>query len=144
MPRPPDARTRRWVAVRAAFRCEYCLTLAGFVPDPFCVEHILPRNEGGSHLAGNLAFSCQGCNNHKAAKTAAIDPVTSLDVPLFNPRTQRWHEHFQWTQAGTVVEGLTATGRATVEGLRLNRPALLNLRWLLVQANLHPPNPKGD
>src|SRR5438552_18898282 len=113
MPRRPDARTRRWLAVQADFRCEYCLTLAGVVPDPFCIEHILPRSHRGSHSRGNLAFSCQGCNNHKGAKTAATDPVTSFAVALFNPRTQRWHEHFQWTQAGTVVAGLTATGRAT-------------------------------
>src|SRR5258708_23953067 len=103
MPQPPDRRTRRLVAVRAGDRCEYCLTLASFVPDPFSTEHILPRSRGGSHQLGNLASSCQGCKNRKGAKTVATDPVTSSVVPLCHPRTQRWEDHFQWTQAGTVV-----------------------------------------
>ena len=37
--------------------------------------------------------------------------------------------------------GLTPTGRAAVEVMRLNRPGLLELRRLLVMAKLHPPNP---
>jgi hypothetical protein len=139
MPKQPDARTRRQVAGRAAYRCEYCVTPAGFVPDSFSIEHIRPRVRGGSHGAENLALSCQGCNNRKGAKTVAADPITHRLVDLYNPRTQRWQEHFQWIDAGTVVEGLTATGRATVECLQLNRPALMNLRWLLGEAGLHPP-----
>ena len=139
MPQPPDAGTRRFVAKRAGYRCEYCLTPASFVPDSFSTEHITPRSRGGSDDPENLALSCQGCNNRKASKTAAADPLTDGLVSLFNPRTQQWHEHFEWTETGTVIEGLTATGRATVYALQLNRPSLVNLRRLLVQAGLHPP-----
>src|SRR5437773_1252431 len=142
MPQRPDARTRWLVAARAEQRCEYCLTPASFVPDFFSTEHVMPRSRGGSHGHQNLAFSCEGCNNRKGAETAALDPVTDLLVPLFNPRTQRWHDHFEWTQAGTIVEGRTATARATVGLLQLNRPALVNLRWLLAQVGLHPPSRK--
>lgn len=37
------------------------------------------------------------------------------------------------------VIGLTATGRATVQELQLNRKNLVNLRALLLLADLHPP-----
>src|SRR5882672_4836103 len=98
----PEAQIRRQVAARAAFRCEYCVTPAGFVPDSFSIEHIHPRVRGGSHRADNLALSCQGCNNRKGAQISAADPITHRMVPLFNPRTQAWHEHFQWTETATV------------------------------------------
>jgi len=40
-----------------------------------------------------------------------------------------------------VIIGLTATGRATVAALHLNRPELLNLRHALYVIGLHPPEP---
>ena len=69
MPERPDARTRRFVARRADFRCEYCRTPVGLVPCPYSAEHILPRSRGGLSVPDNLAFACQGCNGHKASKT---------------------------------------------------------------------------
>lgn len=38
-----------------------------------------------------------------------------------------------------VIVGRTATGRATVEELHLNRPELLNLRRVLKTVGEHPP-----
>src|SRR5216684_6776184 len=105
MPDRPDARTRRFVAARADFRCEYCLTPMGLVPSPYSTEHILPRSKAGTDHSDNLAYSCPGCNGHKAAKTTAIDPATLKTVPLFNPRQEKWTEHFGWTADGTRVEG---------------------------------------
>jgi|SRR6266850_5346451 len=135
----PDARTRRLVAERAGFCCEYCLTPAGLAPSPFSAEHILPRSQGGTNANDNLAFSCQGCNGHKYARTEATDPVTGKMVLLFNPRHQIWSQHFGWTADGTRVEGKSPVGRATVLALQLNRPGLLNLRRLMVIAGIHPP-----
>jgi hypothetical protein len=60
-------------------------------------------------------------------------------VRLFHPRRDRWADHFAWTDDGTRILGLTPTGRATVEALRLNREPLVNLRRVLVQAGEHPP-----
>ena len=31
----------------------------------FSVEHIIPRGRDGDSSRGNLALSCQGCDNHK-------------------------------------------------------------------------------
>src|SRR5438552_10011667 len=141
VPERADARTRQFVAERANFRCEYCLTPAAISPSPYSAEHIRPRSQGGSTHAENLAFSCQGCNGHKAAKSYALDPATRLSAPLFNPRVHVWSEHFEWTDGGVKVEGKTPAGRATVIGLQLNRPGLQNLRRLMALADLHPPRP---
>lgn len=108
----------------------------------FSVEHIGPRSRQGPDSLGNLAFSCQGCNNHKYTKTNGTDPVSGSLVPLFHPRNQLWTDHFAWNDDATLILGLTPTGRATVETLRLNRPGLVNLRRILAAAGEHPP-PEG-
>jgi hypothetical protein len=38
-----------------------------------------------------------------------------------------------------LIIGRTATGRATIEALHLNRPELLNLRRALRAVGAHPP-----
>jgi hypothetical protein len=55
-----------------------------------------------------------------------IDPKTNQEVPLFHPRKDVWKEHFAWK--GVKIEGLTATGRATVKALNFNRPLILAIR----------------
>ncbi len=64
--------------------------------------------------------------------------VTHRLVDLFHPRTQRWQEHFTWDERFELIIGLTATGRATVEALKLNRTEVVNLRRLLYAAGEHP------
>jgi hypothetical protein len=106
---------------------------------PFSVEHVVPRSRGGTTREENLAWSCQGCNNHKYTRTEATDPVDGVVVLLYNPRIHRWREHFTWSADATQVLGLTPIGRATVVALRLNREGLVNLRRLLFNEGLHPP-----
>ncbi|MFN2219805.1 MAG: HNH endonuclease, partial [Anaerolineae bacterium] len=67
------------------------------------------------------------------------DTDTGRLAALFNPRTQHWSEHFAWSQEGTRILGLTASGRATVEALRLNNPNIVLARRLWVLAGWHPP-----
>jgi hypothetical protein len=57
---------------------------------------------------------------------------------LFDPRRQCWDEHFEWTADGTRIEGASATGRATVIALQLNRAGLQNLRRLMLLGGIHP------
>lgn len=133
------ASTRRLVVERAQGCCEYCLSQARYCPDPFPVEHIYPASRGDSSDPDNLALSCQGCNNAKFVSTTAVDPVTDTAVPLFHPRAHRWEDHFAWSHELTHVIGLTATGRATVLRLRLNREGVVNLREVLAAAGKHPP-----
>lgn len=132
------AELRRLVRSRAADCCEYCRSQVKYSPQSFSVEHIAPRQAGGPTVAENLALSCQGCNSHKATRTTASDPVTDTLVPLFNPREQRWLDHFAWSEDYTRVVGLTPSGRATVEALKLNRVGLVNMRRVLHAEGDHP------
>lgn len=133
------AALRQLVAERARGCCEYCRGQDAFAMQPFSVEHVLPRSRGGASTEENLAWSCQGCNNHKYTRVEAPDPVDGTLVPLYDPRTQRWREHFIWSAETSIVLGLTPTGRATVAALRLNREGLVNLRRILFNEGLHPP-----
>ncbi len=122
---------RRQVRARANSRCEYCRHSDQFTCAPFVCEHVVPRSLGSGDTADELAWSCAGCNGHKADKTHAADPATGRLMRLFNPRRQAWERHFRWSEDRLLVIGRTATGRATVEALHLNRPELINLRQLL-------------
>ncbi|GAK58104.1 HNH endonuclease [Candidatus Vecturithrix granuli] len=131
---------RQVVKQRAHACCEYCLSQEQFSTQPFSVDHIIPVEKGGDTTSENLAFSCQGCNNHKYTKTEGYDTITHRMVPLYHPRSQQWDDHFVWNEDCTLILGVTPTGRATVETLHLNRAGVVNLRHILLQAKKHPPD----
>lgn len=64
---------RAFVKQRAGGCCEYCFSQVAFCPDPFSIEHIVPRSKGGSNDLDNLAIACQGCNNSKYSHVCSID-----------------------------------------------------------------------
>jgi len=134
------AAQRRFVAQRANYCCEYCLSQHEFSPDPFSIEHIIPQSKGGTDELENLALACQGCNNKKYNHTQARDPVTGETVTLYHPRQHSWSEHFTWNEDYRLLIGLTPIGRATIERIQLNRSGVMNLRKLLHAVNLHPPD----
>jgi hypothetical protein len=94
---------------------------------------------GGRTAEDNLWLACRDCNSRKGTRVTAIDPVSGQPVSLFNPRTQRWADHFTWTAAGDRIRGLTPIGRATIRALGLNRPKRVIARQFWVQAGWHPP-----
>lgn len=130
---------RSFVQDRAQGCCEYCLAQEKFSHDPFSVEHIIPVIKGGGDDPENLAWSCLGCNNFKFTATIAYDLLTGQMVPLFNPRKDLWNDHFRWSIDFSWVIGLTPSGRATIDRLRLNREGLVNMRKVLAEAGKHPP-----
>lgn len=136
----PDLRRR--VREASHDRCGYCLSPQQYVMGKLEVEHIVPRSQGGSEDESNLWLSCSLCNRFKGIQVNAVDSVEGIVVALFNPRTQRWEEHFQWDTVGTTIRGLTPTGRATVEALRLNNEIAVEVRRNWVLAGWHPP--KGE
>jgi 5-methylcytosine-specific restriction endonuclease McrA len=143
MPRESDylpASLRKVVRDRARNLCEYCCCPADYSSDPFTVDHTQPRQAGGQSILENLAWTCQGCNGSKHIRTSFTDPETQQNTPLFNPRQQAWTDHFQWSADFTEMIGLTACGRATIAALKLNRLGVVNLRRLLITAQLHPPD----
>jgi hypothetical protein len=132
----PDG-IRAAVVARAGHRCEYChLPTRGQVAT-FPVDHLIPRSNGGPTELANLALACPHCNGHKWKHADGQDPLSGDTVRLFNPRTDVWSDHFQWSsaQAG-VIEGKTAWGRATIARLQMNQPDLLAIRLLLADLGL--------
>jgi hypothetical protein len=138
MKRIPVALRRR-VAEAARFRCGYCLTTQRVVGPLLEIEHVIPQARGGTDDEGNLFLACPMCNSHKADRVEAIDPESGETVPLFNPRTDRWDEHFEWIEGGTVIWGKTPKGRATIATLNMNHPDIVSARRLWVIAGWHPP-----
>jgi hypothetical protein len=131
---------RRSVAAEAKYRCGYCLTSQKIIGQPMQLEHIEPEASGGSSDEVNLWLACALCNGHKSTKTNAIDPLTKEKVPLFNPRTQDWPDHFAWNDEGTLIYGQTSIGRATVLALNMNNQYVVPSRCVWVAAGWHPPN----
>jgi HNH endonuclease len=138
MSRLPAA-LRRAVQERARGLCEYCQSSIEITGQEFTVDHIVPRSLGGDDDVSNLCFCCFGCNTHKQAATQGRDPRTRQVAPLFNPRLDRWNDHFRWSPTWTRIIGRTAVGRATVEVLHLNRLVLVRARIVWAQNDLHPP-----
>jgi hypothetical protein len=86
----------------------------------------------------NCALACVLCNQHKGSDLASIDPLTQQITPLFNPRQQRWTEHFSLAEDGTLVYS-TPAGRTTIQLLQLNLPERIEERKLLQQAGFWNP-----
>jgi hypothetical protein len=134
-----SASLRKRVAEAACFRCGYCQTSQHIIGPLLEIDHIIPEAEGGTNDEENLFLACPMCNSHKATRHQATDPETQRIVPLFNPRTQIWAEHFEWAEEGIVIRGKTPTGRATVAALNVNHPDIVAARRLWVIAGWHPP-----
>lgn len=119
--------TRRLVRTRAEQRCEYCRLEQKHTPFAlFHVDHVIPRQHGGSDEPDNLALACHHCNLHKGSNLTGIDPESRQITPLFNPRKEVWSRHF--ILRGPLVSGLTPVGRATVRVLAMNAPDRIQLR----------------
>lgn len=132
-------KVKAFVSKRAGYICEYCLAPSAFSSTHYAVEHIIPTSKGGMNIVENLALACQGCNNIKFTKIDAADPESGTIVPLFNPRTQSWRDHFCWDARFVEMIGLTPVGRATIDALDLNREEVCNLRAILFIIGEHPP-----
>lgn len=128
--------------VRTSFTdcCSYCRTAAYLSVAIFEFEHIVPRSAGGETVFENICYACPTCNRHKADRTVVTDPKTGDKVPLFHPQRDAWADHFGWNEDATELMPLSATGRATIFALRMNRAQLIRLRRMWVALGEHPPN----
>jgi hypothetical protein len=133
------AEVRRVVNQRALERCEYCGLSQARQEATYHLDHIVPVTAGGQTTAENLALACVSCSLRKAARQTVIDPQTGEEVPIYHPRRERWSVHFRWE--GVRVIGQTATRRATVAALDMNRPLMLAIRQEEANLGRHPPPP---
>ena len=126
------------VARRAGHRCEYCRAPEVVFNFTFEIEHVTPTSRGGPDDGSNLALACRACNSRKGDVVTAVDDETSEHVPLFDPRRDRWGEHFQYDEDFGSVIGMTLVGRATIARLDMNHPLQLTARLLWVQLRIYP------
>ena len=133
------ARLRRQVIQRASQRCEYCGLSQEGQEATFHIDHIVPEIAGGTHTLDNLALACVSCSLRKGARQVVPDPLDGKNAPIYHPRLEQWHTHFQWEDV--FVIGLTPTGRASILALDMNRPLILAIRREEVLLGRHLPKP---
>ena len=130
-----DESVRTQVRARAGGGCEYCRLMQDAQPwASFHVEHIRPRQHQGTDALDNLCLACGHCNRFKGPNLASIDPVTEQLTPLFNPRTDAWHDHFSLVEHRIL--GQSAIGRVTVALLNMNAANRVQLRMELANEGL--------
>ena len=133
-----ELRSAIWI--RAANCCEYCLTHADDSYYPHEIDHILPKKHGGSSNYDNLALSCFFCNRYKGSDIGSIDPLLKKFTKFFNPRSQKWDDHF--SLEGNKIIGISPPGRVTTLILRLNHQRRLTERQFLMKIGRYPCMPK--
>jgi hypothetical protein len=136
---PENVKTR--VREAAKNRCGYCQSLQKYVLGVLEIEHIIPKASGGNDNEENLWLSCRLCNSYKGIQTKATDPISDQTVQLFNPRTQKWSQHFTWSEDSAYIVGSTPCGRATVLALQLNNIYAVTVRQAWTSVGWHPPQP---
>lgn len=117
---------RNLVYERAAGCCEYCLISETVSFAAHQIDHVIAEKHGGQTTEGNLALSCAICNKYKGSDIASIDDETGTIVPLFNPRTDFWSEHFRIENG--IFTGLTPNARATIRLLHINNATRIEER----------------
>lgn len=130
---------RRQVADRAGRLCEYCLI---HEDDTFfgCeVDHIVSLKHSGPTEPDNLAYACCFCNRHKGSDIASVSAETAELVRFFNPRTDRWADHFRLS--GSIIEPLTGIGEATARILQFNESERILERETLMAIARYPTKP---
>jgi hypothetical protein len=93
---------------------------------------VVPREHGGSDDHSNPALACHRCNLRKGPNLTGLDPITGQIVALFDPRRDRWPDHFRFQ--GALIEGVTAIGRTTVNVLSMNDARRIERRDLLARS----------
>ena len=93
------------------------------------MDHIIARQHAGKTEIENLALACIHCNRFKGPNVAGLDPETAVIIRLFNPRRDRWAEHFTWD--GPELKPLTQIGRVTIAVLLMNGPEAVAVRRAL-------------
>jgi len=126
------------VAARVDHLCEYCLIQSDDTFFGCEVDHIISEKHGGATEEDNLAYACLACNRNKGSDIASIIPGTGDLIRLFNPRKDRWGDHFRLDADGVTILSLTPIGEATSRLLGLNDGTRLLERDALRQVNRYP------
>ena len=131
-----SADLRRLVAARSGRLCEYCLIHEDDTWLGCQIDHVISEKHGGETSAGNLAYACTYCNRSKRTDLGSIARASGSYVRFFNPRVDRWSEHFAIN--GVRIEPLTEIGEVTTQILELNSVERLLEREALVAIGRFP------
>jgi hypothetical protein len=130
---PHDERVRLAVRLRALDACEYCLMPT---TGQFHVDHIIPSSQWEDYLGSrlrevppdlprrgpdhldNFAWACPFCNVTKRQRVA--QRVVRHTYRLFDPRRDRWQEHFVFLHNYLFIVGVSDIGEGTEQALRFN------------------------
>jgi HNH endonuclease len=126
------------IAERANHRCEYCHAPELIFNFPFEVEHIIPISRQGVDNEVNLALACRSCNLRKGTRVSGIADDSNTEVRFFDPRQDRWSDHFQVDSESGIITGITSIGKVTVENLAMNSSAQVVARQLWIRLGLFP------
>lgn len=128
--------TRRFITGRAGNRCEYCRVLDYLVGFDYHIEHIIAEQHGGTSILSNLAYACSYCNWKKGPNISTILFLGGELVPLFNPRTQNWFDHFE-VKRGEILP-LSTIGEGTIKLLDFNQLTRIDARFEMMLAGCYP------
>jgi hypothetical protein len=137
MSRPYISEDLRYlVATRADYLCEYCLIHRD---DTFLgceVDHIISLKHDGTTDEGNLAYACAFCNRQKGSDVGSILLPSREFIRFFNPRRDRWLEHFKLD--GLLITPLTKIGEVTARILGFNSDDRFLERQTLISVGRYP------
>lgn len=129
---------RRLVALRAEHLCEYCLIHEENTFYGCEVDHIISEKHDGPTHEGNLAYACLFCNRNKGSDIASLEPGTDRLVRLFDPRRDRWAQHFALEEDGITIVPRSPIGEATARLLGFNHGDRLVERVALREVGRYP------
>ena len=129
---------RETVELRAGRRCEYCRAPQPVTGIRYHLEHVFPESLGGTDEIDNLALACPTCNFYKSNHLLGIDEEGLAGRPLFNPRKDRWQEHFEFDSASLRLKGKTPEASGTINRLRMNQTVQIEARRLWVELEIYP------
>jgi len=125
-----SAELRQTVADRAKELCEYCLIAEAATFYGCEVDHIISLKHGGSTEPDNLAYACALCNRAKGSDIGSLSTAGEF-TRFFNPRTDRWSDHFRLE--GATIRSLTTIGDVTARILGFNESARVHEREEMVR-----------
>lgn len=130
-----SAELRQTIAHRANLLCEYCLIAEADTFYGCEVDHIISLKHGGSSEPENLAYACALCNRAKGSDVGSVSSSSEF-TRFFNPRRDRWAEHFRLDQA--TINPLTNIGEVTARIFGFNDSARLHEREEMIRFGKYP------
>src|SRR5947207_11928637 len=125
-----SAELRQTIADRAKLLCEYCLIVESDTFYGCEVDHIISLKHGGSSEPEHLAYACALCNRAKGSDVGSVSTSGEF-TRFFNPRIDRWAEHFRLE--GASLQPLTTIGEVTARILGFNDSARLHEREEMIR-----------